>query len=318
MIGVHHSIIPPRIERGQTLGIVAPAGPIKLDKLNAGLARLGDAFALRVADSIVSPRDPAVPSYLAASDERRADELNAMLADPDVRAILLARGGYGLTRILPRFDASALVRDPKPIVGFSDATALLAWAHRNGVRGIHGPMAVQLASLPDGDVAHLIETMTTPRAAGVRPWRLERRAGGGQIRAPLVVGNLTLAATLYGTPWPVPLAGSIALLEDVGERPYELDRYLTQLVLAGELGRARALIAGELTRCVDPQPPSGEPDPDDAALQVVMERARAAGIPCAATAPVGHGDRNEALPFGGDAILDLDAGTLELLDAAVA
>jgi muramoyltetrapeptide carboxypeptidase len=136
---------PPRIARGETLGVLAPAGPVKMDRLHRGLDRLGDAFRIRLAPSLTAPRSAGVASYLAASDEVRASELEAMLRDPDVRGILLARGGYGITRILPRLDVAALRADPKPIVGFSDATALLAWAYAAGVRGIHGPMAVAMA-----------------------------------------------------------------------------------------------------------------------------------------------------------------------------
>src|SRR5262245_34023050 len=154
---------PPRIERGQTLAIVAPAGPVKIDAFRRGLARLGDAFRLRVADSVTGPHPADVPSYLNASDEARAAELNALLADRDVRAILLARGGYGLMRILPRLDVDALKRDPKPIIGFSDGTALLAWAYAAGVRGIHGPMVVQLGELADAEVEHLITVMSEDR-----------------------------------------------------------------------------------------------------------------------------------------------------------
>jgi len=310
-------IAPPRIRRGQTLGIVAPAGPVRADRFARGLARLGDAFRLKIADSVTSPHPVGVPSYLAASDDVRAAELAAMIADPDVRAILLARGGYGLMRILPRLDPDALARDPKPIIGFSDATALLAWAYAAGVRGIHGPMVVQLGQLGDADVAHLIAAMTEARAPGVRPWALHAH-GSGRFRGPLVAGNLTMISMLAGTPWPVPLAGALALIEEIGERPYELDRYLTQLALAGQLAALRAAIVGDLTRCVDASPPTGEPDPPDAALQTVLERLRRAAVPVAVGAPVGHGDRNEAVPFGGDAILDLDAGTLEIVDACVA
>ncbi|HEU4729857.1 MAG TPA: LD-carboxypeptidase, partial [Kofleriaceae bacterium] len=93
-------IAPPRVARGQTIGIVAPGGPIQLDRLRRGLACLGDAFVLRVGDSVTAPRAPGTPSYLAASDEVRSAELTAMLADPDVRAVILARGGYGAMRIL--------------------------------------------------------------------------------------------------------------------------------------------------------------------------------------------------------------------------
>jgi muramoyltetrapeptide carboxypeptidase len=309
--------IPPKLERGQTIGIVSPAGPIKLDRFRRGLDRLGDAFRLQVGASVTAPHPDGVPSYLAASDDVRAAELAAMIADPDVRAIILARGGYGLMRILPRLDPDALRRDPKPIVGFSDATALLAWAHAAGVRGIHGPMIVQLGQLGDADVARLIAVLTETRAPGVRPWPLDRH-GRGSYRGPLVAANLTMWSMLVGSPWPLPVRGAIALIEEVGEKPYELDRYLTHLTLAGELAKVAAVIVGDLTRCEDPNPPTGVPDPTDAAMTTVLERLHAAGTAVATGAPIGHGDRNEAVPFGGEAILDLDAGTLEILDAAVA
>jgi muramoyltetrapeptide carboxypeptidase len=308
---------PPRIARGQTLGIVAPAGPVKLDLLRRGLARLGDTFQLRLAPSLEAPRAAEVPSYLAASDEVRAAELNAMLADRDVRAIMLARGGYGLTRILPRLDVAALVADPKPIVGFSDATALLAWAHAAGVRGIHGPMGIQMERLSEADIAHLIALLTEPRAPGRRPWPLAAH-GRGVYKGPLVTGNLTMWSMLVGTPWALPLRGAIGLIEEVGERPYELDRYMTQLVLTGELAHLAAMIVGDLTRCEDAAPPLGTPDPPDAALATILERLHAAGTPAAVGAPIGHGDRNEAVPFGAASELDLDAGTFEILEPAVA
>jgi muramoyltetrapeptide carboxypeptidase len=310
------AIRPPRIERGQTLGIVAPAGPVKRALFERGLARLGDAFKLRIADSVTAPHPPDVPSYLAASDDVRVAELNAMLADRDVRAIMLARGGYGLMRILPRLDASALRRDPKPIIGFSDATALLSWAFAAGVRGVHGPMIVQLDRLPREQIDHMIELITTPRAPGVRPWKLAAH-GKGRYRGPLVAGNLTMYSLLAGTPWEVSMRGAIAIIEEVGERPYELDRYLTQLSLTGDLAQLSAVVIGELTRCVDSNPPTGTPDPEDAAVQVVLERLRAAGTAAAVGAPIGHGDRNEAVPYGADTILDLDAGTIEILEPAV-
>jgi muramoyltetrapeptide carboxypeptidase len=310
------AIRPPRIRRGETLGIVAPAGPVNLDRFRRGLERLGDAFRLRVADSVTAPHAPDVPSYLAASDDARAAELNAMLADRDVRAILLARGGYGIMRILTRLDAEALRRDPKPIIGFSDGTALLAWAYAHGVRGVHGPMVVQLGSLADREIAYLVELISEPRAPGERPWALQAQ-GAGRVRGPLVPANLTMLSMLVGTPWALPVRGAIALVEEVGERPYELDRYLTQLALTGQLAELAAVIVGDLTRCVDANPPTGVPDPDDAAQRAVLDRLRAAGTPAAIGAPIGHGDRNEAVPFGADTIVDLDARTVEILESAV-
>jgi muramoyltetrapeptide carboxypeptidase len=311
------SIVPPRVTRGQTVGIVAPAGPVKLERLRRGLACLGDAFELRVAPSVTGPRAPDTPSYLAATDEVRAAELSAMLADPDVRAIIFARGGYGTMRILPHLDPALLLRDPKPIVGFSDATALLVWAHRAGVRGIHGPVIAQLSDLPPSDIAHLIDVLTSPRPLGERPWALHSH-GRGRHTGPLVPLNLSLAAALIGTPWPAPLGGVIALFEEVGERPYRLDRYLTQLALAGALGAATAAVVGDLTRCNDPSPPTGEPDPEDAPQAAVLACLASAGTPAAVGAPIGHGQRNEAVPFGAPCELDLDRGAIAILEAAVA
>ncbi len=307
-------MIPPRIARGQTLGIVAPAGPVKLERVQRGLARLGDAFRIRLAPSLTAPREPG-PSYLAASDDTRAGELSAMLADPDVRAIVLARGGYGLMRILPRLDPELLRRDPKPIVGFSDATALLSWAYAAGVRGIHGPMIAQLGDLGDGDIAALVAMLTTSTAVGVRPWSLAAH-GRGMHRGHLVAANLTMASLLVGTRWALPLAGAIALFEEVGERPYELDRYLTQLALTGALAETKAVVLGDLTRCVDANPPTGVPDPEDAALATMLERL--AHLPVAVGAPIGHGMRNECVPFGAACELDLDRKTFAITEPAVA
>jgi muramoyltetrapeptide carboxypeptidase len=311
------AIIPPRVARGQTVGVVAASGPVRLDRLRRGLACLGDAFALRVADSVTAPHAPGTPSYLAADDRIRADELTRMLADPDIRAIIVARGGYGAMRILPALDPGLLARDPKPIVGFSDATALLSWAHRAGVRGIHGPVITQLPDIAPADIALLVTVLTEPQPLGERPWSL-RSHGRGRVRGPLVPANLSLASLLVGTPWQLPLAGAIALLEDVGERPYEIDRYITQLALTGALATTAGAVIGELTRCSDPAPPTGEPDPDDAAAFALIDRLAAAGVPAAEGAPVGHGSRNEPVPFGALCELDLDRGALAILESAVA
>ncbi|HET9625877.1 MAG TPA: LD-carboxypeptidase [Kofleriaceae bacterium] len=315
--------IPPRVRPGDTIGIVTPAGPVQRARLAQGLACLGDVFALRVADSVTAPRAPTTPSYLAAPDEVRARELNAMLADRDVRAIVCARGGYGIMRILPLLDADLLRRDPKPIVGFSDATALLAWAYHAGVRGIHGPVIAQLGDLPADDTAHLVRLLTDPTPLGARAWSLRGApdpAATVEIRAPLIAGNLSLVSFLVGTPWPLPLRDALVLLEEVGERPYEIDRYLTQLVLTGALDGARGAVIGDLVRCRDANPPAGTPDADDAALATVIERLHAARLPIAIGAPIGHGSRNEAIPFAARATLafERERAVISIDDAAVA
>ncbi|MGE0402393.1 MAG: LD-carboxypeptidase [Kofleriaceae bacterium] len=323
------AIIPPRVRRGDTVGIVAPAGPVRFVRLVRGVERLGDAFRIQLAPSLVTetpgsaptiagpPREEGVPSYLSASDEVRARELMAMIENPDVRAILLARGGYGIMRILAKLDPSALKKDPKPIVGFSDATALLSWTHAAGVRGIHGPVIAQLGDLGASHVEHLVRVLTDPTPLGVRPWSITS-FGAGVHQGPLIAANLTLASLLVGTPWELPLEGAVAVLEEVGERPYEIDRYLTQLILTGALAKTRAVLLGDFARCEDLNPPLGQPDLPDAALSTILERLRTAGTPTAAGAPIGHGARNEAVPFGARSVLDLDRGTFEILESAVA
>lgn len=324
-----NAIIPPRVRRGDTIGIVAPAGPVRLSRLVRGLERLGDAFRIQLAPSLVTDtpgsapviagpaRDENLPSYLSASDAVRAAELVAMIENPDIRAIVLARGGYGIMRILAKLDPAALRTDPKPIVGFSDATALLSWSHAAGVRGIHGPVIAQLGDLGASHVEHLVRVLVDPAPLGVRPWSLAS-FGKGEHRGPLVAANLTLASMLVGTPWALPLEGAVAILEEVGERPYEIDRYLTQLMLTGALAKARAVVLGDLSRCEDGSPPLGQPDPPDAALATVLERMRFAGTPVATGAPIGHGARNEAVPFGAQCVLDLDHATFEITEGAVA
>lgn len=314
------AIAPPRIARGARVGIAAPSGPIAPERFAKGLARLAGAFELEVAPSVTAPRAPELPSYLAATDAQRAEELDAMLGDPDIRAILCARGGYGLSRILPRLDPDRLRRDPKPIVGFSDATALLAWAHAAGVRGIHGPVVQTLDEAPEADVAQLIALLTDPTPPGERPWALfshDRPHGRGRYRGPLIPANLTMASMLVGTRWPLPLAGAIALFEEVGERPYEIDRYLTQLSETGALAPVVAVVVGELLRCSDPRPPAGGADPADAGMRTVLERLAAAGKPAATGAPIGHGVCNEPVPFGAACELDLERGVLAILEGAV-
>jgi muramoyltetrapeptide carboxypeptidase len=302
------AVIPPRVARGAVVGVCAPAGPVDPERLRHGLDRLAQDFTLRVAPSLTAPREPDVPAYLAASDATRARELAALLADRDVRAIIVARGGYGVMRILPILDPIALVHDPKPIVGFSDMTALLAWVYAAGVRPIHGPMVAQLGELPEADAAALVEMLTVAKPAGVRPWPLVAH-GTGTHRGHAVPANLTMASVLAATPWPLPLAGGIALVEEVGERSYEIDRYVTALRLAGALDRVAAVVVGDLTRCGDGA---------DASTGMTAMLDRLAPIPVAVGAPIGHGARNEPVPFGARCTLDLDARTFSIDEPAVA
>jgi muramoyltetrapeptide carboxypeptidase len=309
------AIIPPRVRAGDVVAIAAPAGPVREARFAKGLEQLGERLRLRVADDIYRHA-----GYLAGPDARRVEELNGYLRDPDVRAIILARGGYGLMRILPELDAAALAADPKPICGFSDATALLAWAERAGVRGIHAPVVTQLSLTRPEDLAQLAHMLVDPAPLGRLPWTLAAvgAPGDGAIEGRLVPGNLCMFSHLLGTPWQVDSDGAIFVIEEVGEKPYAIDRYLTHLQLAGGLRGAGAMIVGDLTRCNDPVLPPEAADDPGPAIAVVDERLRAFGLPGLVGAPVGHGSRNAPVPWGARVRVDLAASTIEILDGAVA
>lgn len=290
---------------GSAVAVLAPSGPLDAELYRAGREILGRRY--RVAREIDpgAPRHPRLP-YLADTDEARAAAMNAALADPEIEAILCARGGYGAMRILDRLDGEALRRRRLPIVGLSDVTALHLWAAGLGVATVHGPVLTQLAVLPPGDVQALFDVLegrlpTLDGLDGLCP---------GQARGRLLGGNLSLLAHLLGTPFLPDLQGCLLLLEEVNEAPYRIDRLLTQLALAGVLDRLAGVLVGNLLGCDAPQ---GVPPEPLAALEVIVERLAPLGVPVAAGAPVGHGARNVALPLGVVAELDADAGELRFV-----
>jgi muramoyltetrapeptide carboxypeptidase len=297
-------IKPPRLQPGDRVAIVAPAGPVPRERFLEGAKRLADRYALHYDERIFDKQ-----GFLAGDDRARRDELSRAIADPSVRAIICARGGYGLLRILGGLDPAALARAPKIIVGFSDVTVLHAFAASAGVASIHGPVVTQLALLPEADAQALIDLLESPAPPPPLTGLTVLAPGVGE--GPLLGGNLELVSRLCGTPHALALDGAVLLLEEVGERPYRIDRALTQLALSGALAKLRGVVVGELIGCEekDGAAPS--------ALEVVAERLGSLGIPVLAGAPIGHGARNRAVPLGARVRLDAGAGTVEFLEAAV-
>jgi muramoyltetrapeptide carboxypeptidase len=300
-------IRPPRLAPGDPIRVIAPSGPVPREAFLAGVEVLRARYDVRFDDGVF-----AREGYLAGSDERRLAELTAAFADPDARAILMARGGYGLLRLLPFVDARALAARPRPIVGFSDGTALLALAARAGVASIHGPVATQLASLGAADQRALWERLEAPGPAPL----LDGLEGliPGRVRGPLLGGNLEMFSRLVGTPFLPDVTGAILFFEDLGERPYRVDRLLTHLDLAGLFGAAAGVVAGDFSGCREPEPTRAD---SPTAEEVLVERLGRLPIPAALGGAFGHGPRNRALPYGTLCELDTAAGTLTALEGAV-
>jgi muramoyltetrapeptide carboxypeptidase len=272
-----------------------------MDRFAAGARPLQEHFELRVPEDL-DRRE----GFLAGSDERRAEELNAALRDPDVRAIWVARGGYGASRLLPHLDAAALVADPKPIIGFSDVTALLCWAAYHGVASVHAPVVTQLAELDPEDARWAVDVVTGAAAGAVLAEGLSASAKLA-LEGPLVGGNLRLLAHLCGSELAPSLDGALLVVEDIGERPYAIDRDLVQLAAQpGEagLGRAAALLIGDFTRCDEPGDLGQDP------LRTVSAAAERARVPWVRGLPIGHGAVNRAFPFG--ALAAVEGGALRL------
>ncbi|HVP67673.1 MAG TPA: LD-carboxypeptidase [Anaeromyxobacteraceae bacterium] len=287
---------PPPLKRGDVVRIVAPSSPFDPELFEKGLAVLRDRFGLlpRMRSDVT-----ACDGYLAGDDARRLAEWHEAASDGEARAIWCARGGYGAMRLLPKLEAGRLFHPPKVVVGFSDITAIHVALNRAGLVTVHGPVVTQLPRLGEASLDHLEALLF-----GGAPSAGDRRSpvpppgrgvlAGAAIRAgvasgPLLGGSLTVLSHLCGTAWQPRFAGAVVFLEDVGERPYRLDRTLTQLRLAGAFDRVAAVCLGQFTQC---------DDPDLSGIEVARRAAWELNVPAIEGVPAGHEDPNLALPMG--------------------
>ena len=287
--------IPPPLAPGALVAVVAPSSPFDRDELFRGLAWLRQRYRLRIATSIFARR-----GYLAGDDARRGGELARAMTDPEVDAILCARGGYGAMRILDALPWDAFAAAPKWLIGFSDVTALHAAAQARNVCTIHGPNATGLGrsitSIERSTLIEVVEAIDVPRA-----WPALDVVGAraGRAEGVVVGGNLALVHAMASARRFVVPDGAIVVLEDVTERPYRVDRMLASLVLGGFFARASAIVFGSFTGC--------EPGPDGVTIrEVIGEFAARVAIPVLANAPFGHGAPNRAFVLGGHARIDGD------------
>ena len=317
-------IRPPRLLPGSIVGLVAPSSaPNDPEDIRFAIDTLVS-LGLRVRPGAhLFARD----GYLAGGDAARAEDLNAMFADDAIEAVWCVRGGYGASRLLPMLDYARLRQRPKAVVGYSDITALhMAINTQAGVVSFHGPVAWRaLTPYTLGEMKRVLFEAAAPvRLAGPPPF--EAREGlvdrdnrvttlvPGRARGRLVGGNLCLMAHLTGTPYAPDLRGAILFLEDVDEPYYRIDRFLTQLWLAGSLAGVAGIAFGKFTRCT----PSPSNVQNRVLEDILAERGRALGVPTLAGLMIGHVDDQATLPIGCLAELDADAGTLTLLEPGVA
>jgi muramoyltetrapeptide carboxypeptidase len=301
---------PIRIRPGDTVGVVAPSGVVQEERLASGVRVLeGWGFRVVTGDAVLARR-----AYLAGADGVRRADVQRMLDDDAIRAVFCARGGYGSQRIVPQLDLRGLSQRPKPIVGYSDATALLSAVVEAGVSAIHGPMVA--ADLARGATAtsqeHLLRMLTDPDYLWRADVPVEVRPGRAEGR--LVGGCLSVVVTLLGTPWTPDWDDAIVFLEDVHEWPYRIDRLLTQLRQSGILDRAAGVVFGTMAACRSAD--------GIEALDVVRDCFADVPYPvgfglAAGHVPDEHDVHNLALPLGTRVCLDTAHGRLTALEPAV-
>ncbi len=316
----YQPIRPPALKKGDTIGLVAPASPL-IDFRDIGRARkvlTGLGFNV-LEGKYIRHRT----GFLAGSDSQRTEDIHRMFGDPNVRAVMALRGGYGSGRLLELMDWDLLRRNPKVLVGHSDLTALLNAVHqRTGMVTFWGPMAgFDLGRSPsEFKTRHLLSVTSRTDAplklpaSAPSPRRKLRVISPGTADGPLVGGNLSIIVSLIGTPYEIQTGGRLFFFEDVDEEPYKIDRMLNQLALAGKLKEAAGIIAG---RCVDCES-SGRMKRSFALAQVLEHWLAPLGVPVIYGLPVGHEREKLTLPIGVKARLEAGSrSAVTLLEPAV-
>ena len=310
---------PPRLRQGDAVALVNPAGAnalrSQLEVAEESLAALG--LRPRLGQHVFERY-----GYLAGSDRQRADDLMAQFADPEIKAIVAMRGGWGCARILPLLDFEVIRRNPKILCGYSDLTALLLGIHaRTGLVTFHGPMGIGpwrrftvdafRRILFEGEAA----VFRNPSEKGDNLTQVGSRVRTitpGTARGPLVGGNLSVFSAVVGSRFLPETDGAILFLEDVGEEIYRIDRMLTQLRLAGLLDRLKGFVFGACTDCLP-----GRGYGSLTLEQVFADHIRPLGIPAWQGAMIGHIPRQITLPIGVPAEVVASSGEIRLLEPAV-
>jgi muramoyltetrapeptide carboxypeptidase len=298
---------PPRLKPGATIGVADVSGPVDLARLDAGLTALRSKGYRVVEASNLRRRD----GFLAGEDIARAAGYRELVRDPDVDAIFFARGGYGASRVLAHLDPDEIRSNAKIHLGGSDLTALFAFVAKHAsLATAYGPMvAVQIAGGSELDWERVLSGEKPDPAAVAR----EDVVAPGVGEGPLVGGCLSLLASLCGTPEAIAARDAVLFWEDVGEETYRLDRTLTQLERSGTFEGLQAMIIGSIAADRREGAESSEE-----VRSWLKRRFAGAPFPVAAGFPAGHLAATRTLPLGARVRVDLEGGTIDFLESAVA
>lgn len=296
---------PPYLKKGDTIGLVCPSGYMPVEKVSECIRVLNEewGFTTQVGHTIGKQYH-----YFSGTDEERLRDLQRMLDDREVKAILCARGGYGLTRIIDRIDFSVFKKYPKWIIGFSDITLLHAHIYRNfHICTLHAPMASAFneAGYRNEYVQSLKTTLEGKKIKyRIAPHEFNRK---GKAIAELVGGNLSLLVHAIGTASDIKTKGRILFLEDVGEYLYHIDRMMRQLKRSGKLDKLAGLIIGGFTDMKDTEKPFGQ-----TAYEIIREVVQEYDYPVCFGFPVSHETENYSLKIGAGYLLKVTASQVLL------
>jgi muramoyltetrapeptide carboxypeptidase len=298
---------PKSLPPGGKIGIVNPSSPVETDLLDSGIAVL-ESRGFRVQ---VAPHVRARDGHHAGSPADRASDFTTFYADPAIDVLWCARGGSSALRLWPLLDWAALAAlPPKMVVGYSDTTSLLLpMNQRVGTIALHGPLVFELGALAPDLLDWQMRLLQDPQPAGIVPGLAAETLVPGAADGPLCGGCLSLVAATLGTPYQIETAGKLLLIEDIGEAPHRIERFLCQFAEAGLFASASGFVVGQATDADDSRTVSMP--------QIWSDLLSPYGKPAVLGFPFGHVADNYALPLGVHASLDADAKTLSLLKAAV-
>ena len=303
-------IKPPALKKGDTVGLIAPASAIKPGQLKTATRQLeAMGFKIKLGKYV-----NASHGNFAGTDQDRIDDFNGMLKDDEVKGIWCIRGGYGMARMLPNLSKNLLLKYPKLIIGYSDVTALHNYASLHGLVTIHGQVA---GANFTSNVLTNLESILFGNITGktIQPFKgaLHYTITGGKASGKLTGGNLSLLSAAAGTPYIDSFKNKIVFIEDIGEKPYRIDRMLTQLIQSTDLSKANGIILGEFADCEN-----DESDLKSFNLkQTLIDCLKPLSIPTCYGIPFGHVDQNLALPMLIEATMDADNITLRYDEEAV-